>query len=205
MRGYNDFLERRLRRSGACKAKQRDEYQKGALWNYTNVTVHTARRHFDDDIGRASALLVQASKLHNGGATRLATDIRSASVAMAVGAMDAYLCDKYVDCLTSVLREYRTGSWPGNLPRFYAKQQLPAGEVLDTSRAARPNWAIRMAARSVMEKDNMLSISRVKDHFNPILPWPEDMGQLPAEASESKSPGPDRSPDSDPDRGASWG
>ena len=130
----------------------------------------TARRYFDDDIGRASALLVQASKLHNGGATRLATDFRSASVAMAVGAMDAYLCDKYVDCLTSVLREYRCGSWPGNLPRFYAKQQLPAGEVLDTSRAARPLWAIRMAARSVMEKDNMLSISRIKDHFNPILP-----------------------------------
>jgi hypothetical protein len=126
----------------------------------------TARRHFDEDIQRSLALHAQAQQL----AGRLGTDVRSGAIAMAVGGMDAYLCDAYVECLTSVLRAYRNGAWTGDLPGFYAKQQLPAGEVLDTSRTQRPQWGIRMAARSVMEKDNMLSIGRVKDHFNPILP-----------------------------------
>lgn len=130
---------------------------------------NTARHHFDEDIQRAEALHGHADGLPG----RLATDTRSAAIAMAVGAMDAYLCDAYVDCLTSVLRAYRNGAWSGDLPAFYFNQQLPAGEVLDTSRASRPQWGIRMAARRVMEKDNMLSITRVKDHFNPILPTGE--------------------------------
>lgn len=144
----------------------------------------TARRHFDQDILRAEAMLNQARELdRSGGDARLVQDVRIAAVSMAVGAMDAYLCDKYVDCLTKVLRAYASGSWAGDLPAAYRRERLPAGEVLDRSRTARPAWGIRMAARSIMEKDNMLAISRIEDMFNPVLPsgqklWADFIGQM---------------------------
>ena len=64
----------------------------------------TFRRHFDEDILRAESLQVLA----DGGAPAIITgtradDIRLASVAMAAGAMDAYFCDAYVDCLAKRL------------------------------------------------------------------------------------------------------
>lgn len=127
----------------------------------------TARIHFDDDIARADLLRIEASRVQTDG---LARDIRISGVALAVGALDAYLCDAYVDCLATVLRAYFLGEWKGRLPRYYAKQQLPAGEILDNSRKMRPLWSIRMAARKVMERDDMLSIGRLPDYFNPILP-----------------------------------
>lgn len=132
---------------------------------------NTARTHFDEDISRAEQLCEQAKQLEDSGADkRLYGDIRFSAIGMAVGALDAYLCDKYVDCLSSVLKAYSNGDWQGNLPAYYRKQLLPAGEILDRSRESRPLWSIRMAARSIMEKDNMLSIGRVESMFNPILP-----------------------------------
>jgi hypothetical protein len=89
---------------------------------------------------------------------------------MAVGSLDAYLCDAYVDCLTAVLRAYAQNTWVGKLPAAYAKQMLPAGEILKSTRRHRPLWRVRMAARKVMEKDNMLALSRIEDCFNGILP-----------------------------------
>lgn len=99
----------------------------------------------------------------------LGNDLLLSSVAMSIGAMDAYLCDAFVDCLTAALRSYRKGTWAGVFPSGYAKQNLPAG-ILLTTKASRPDWAIRMAARNLMERQNVLSISLVDDLFNPILP-----------------------------------
>lgn len=131
----------------------------------------TAYKHFDEDMDRAWDLLQQAGTLETAGRKQaLHRDLRHASLAMAVGAMDAYLCDAYVDCLTSVLKAYTSRKWKGSLPSAYAKQPLPAGIVLDTSRQNRPRWALRMAARAVMERDNMLALSRIPNQFNPILP-----------------------------------
>lgn len=131
----------------------------------------TFRKHFDQDIKRAEELQVLSSSLQAAGSPRrLYQDVRLSGVALAVGALDAYLCDAYVDCLTTVLKSYRNGHWAGDLPRHYAKQPLPAGEVLDRSRASRPLWSIRMASRRVMERDNMLQLSRLPESFNGILP-----------------------------------
>lgn len=130
----------------------------------------TAKTYFDEDITRAKALLTHALALDGNGVTQMSRDIRGAAVAMAVGAMDAYFCDKYVDCLTKALSAYSTGVWPGQFPSSYRKQQLPAGEVLDASRPHRPRWGIRMAARAVMEKDYMYSLTRLDDAFNGSLP-----------------------------------
>ncbi len=131
----------------------------------------TPRKHFAEDIARAIALLDHADELSNSaGDSPLVIDLRHSAVAMAVGAMDAYFCDAYVDCLTTALRAYVSGKWKGNLPAEYANRELPAGEVLDTSRQRRPLWAIRMAARKIMERDSMLNISRIDELFNPALP-----------------------------------
>ena len=131
----------------------------------------TFRTHFNDDITRTENLLARSRAMQDAGEPeRLYQDIRLSSVALAVGALDAYLCDAYVDCLTAVLRAYTQGQWVGALPSAYSKQLLPAGEILKSTRQHRPLWRVRMAARKVMEKDNMLSLSRLEDHFNGILP-----------------------------------
>ena len=131
----------------------------------------TAKNHFDEDIGRAFALQTRAQAIQGGGdATQLPEDIRGAAVALAVGAMDAYFCDKFVDCLTKALQSYSEGTWNGPFPSAFRQQLLPAGEVLDASRTHRPKWGIRMAAKAVMERDNMYSLSRLDDVFNGILP-----------------------------------
>ena len=131
----------------------------------------TAKTHFDEDIARAFALHTNAQALQAAGdATQFPQDIRGAAVALAVGAMDAYFCDKYADCLTKALQAYSAGGWIGAFPSAFRQQLLPAGEVLDASRPHRPRWGIRMAVKAVMEKDNMYSISRLKEAFNGILP-----------------------------------
>ncbi len=135
------------------------------------MTLRTPRKHFDEDINRAHDMIrMSKDKDSDGAGERLVHDVRLSAVALAVGAMDAYFSDAYVDCLTSVLRAYIHGKWRGDLPSAYAKRELPAGEVLDSSRQNRPLWALRMATRTIMERDNMLSISRISDQFNGILP-----------------------------------
>ena len=145
-----------------------------AFWSSASSNqpmANTARTHFDEDLTRAEEMLGHAKLMQDAGTQeRLCQDIRIASIATAIGAMDAYLCDKYVDCLTSVLKAYWQGKWRGDLPSFYARAKLPAGFVLDTSRTRRPGWSIRMAARRIMERETILSLSKVDEMFNPILP-----------------------------------
>lgn len=131
----------------------------------------TFRVHFNEDITRAEAIFNRSEAMILAGEpVRLCTDLRLSAVAMAVGSLDAYLCDAYVDCLTAVLRAYAANTWVGKLPAAYSKQMLPAGEILKATRQHRPFWSVRMAARKVMEKDNMLALSRIEDCFNGILP-----------------------------------
>lgn len=142
----------------------------------------TFRRHFDDDISRAESLL----SLANGASPALkkgsrTDDVRLAAVAMAVGAMDAYFCDAYVDCLAKRLQSFKVGVL--DLPPSYAQRSLPAEALIRPTQTIRPNWALRMAARGVMERENVLDLNRVADLFNPVLPkgqklWPSVMGPI---------------------------
>lgn len=130
----------------------------------------TARSHFDQDIFRAYRIHGQGAAMGaNPADPVLKNDLLLASAAMSIGALDAYLCDAFVDCLTAALRAYRGGTWVGAFPSGYAKQNLPAG-ILLAKKASRPNWAIRMASRHLMERQNILSITRLEELFNPILP-----------------------------------
>ena len=142
----------------------------------------TFRRHFDEDISRAESLLA----LGNGGAPAIrkgnrADDVRLASVAMAVGAMDAYFCDAYVDCLAKRLQSFKSGAL--GLPGSYGRRNLPTAILLSPPQNLRPNWSLRMAARDVMERENVLDLDRVTELFNPVLPkgeklWPNIMGRI---------------------------
>ena len=142
----------------------------------------TFRRHFDQDISRAESLLALANGaapvIRNGNRS---DDIRLAAVAMAVGAMDAYFCDAYVDCLARRLQSYKSGIL--DLPESYGRRNLPTAALLSPPQNLRPNWSLRMAARDVMEKENVLDLDRVTELFNPVLPegetlWPNIMHRI---------------------------
>lgn len=124
----------------------------------------TARRHFDDDFARATDLLVHARACAE---EPLRTDLARCAVAFGVGALDAYLCDAFVDALARKMKQCRRDDEA--LPPGYAKLSIPAGPLL-ASYEARPNWGLRMAARAMMEKDNLLQLGRLKDLVNPVLP-----------------------------------
>lgn len=128
----------------------------------------TARQHFNEDIARSEALYSQGVAVAAANPD-LAADLFRSAVAAAVGAMDAYLCDAYVDCLTRALRACRANGGP-KLPSGYAKELLPAGPLISNSYTQRVNWSLRMAARARMEKDNLLQVGRVKEMLNPVLP-----------------------------------
>ena len=126
----------------------------------------TPRSHFNDDISRAWALHANAisTEVSNG---PLALDVGRVAVAFGVGALDAYLCDAFTDTLARCLKSCRqNGHAP---PAGYAKLELPIGPLM-TDYAVRRNWGLRMAARALMERDNLLRLSRLKELLNPALP-----------------------------------
>lgn len=126
----------------------------------------TARSHFNDDMARAWALHGVAV---SSGATNmpLATDIARTAVAFGVGALDAYLCDAFSDTLARCLKHCRRSG--DAVPAGYARLALPVGPLFNDY-AVRANWGLRMASRALMERDNLLQLSRLKDLFNPGLP-----------------------------------
>lgn len=126
----------------------------------------TARNHFDDDISRARAVYALAVTTNQSDPT-LAEDIGRVAIAFGVGAMDAYLCDAFTDTLARCLKNCRRTNRA--LPGGYKKLELPIGPLM-IPYGKRQNWALRMAARALMERDNLLQLSRLKELFNPALP-----------------------------------
>lgn len=94
-------------------------------------------------------------------------DIGRVSVSFGVGAMDAYLCDAFADTLARCLRSCRQNGHV--LPDGYKKLELPIGPLM-TNYRARANWGLRMATRALMERDNLLRLSRLRELLNPALP-----------------------------------
>jgi len=97
----------------------------------------TFRKHFDEDMSRVESLL----ELANGSAPVMrkgerANDVRLGSIAMAVGAMDAYFCDAYVDCLAKRLQSYKTRGLA--LPTSYANRKLPTEALLNPTQSSDP-------------------------------------------------------------------
>ncbi len=82
----------------------------------------------------------------------------------AVGAFDAYFCDAYTDIVAAtIISKSRHGAM--SLPDFFYDIRFPVRAILEPY-AANANWRWRMAARKMMERENVLKLDRIKSLFN---------------------------------------
>lgn len=118
----------------------------------------TAHRHFTEDIGRARAILNHADPLpsRTDSEQLLRSDLLRSAWMFAIGALDAYFCDATV---SSKSRQNNI-----NLPEFLYEIKFPIRAILEEY--DNPNWRWRMAARKMMERENVLSLSTIQSLFN---------------------------------------
>jgi hypothetical protein len=126
----------------------------------------TALDHFQEDVARAYAIVAHAHPLPAGTATEqmLRSDLLRSAWMFAVGALDAYFCDAYTDLVAAtIISKSRHDSM--TLPEFFYNIRFPVRAILETP-AVNLNWRWRMAARKMMERENVLSLDEVKKLFN---------------------------------------
>ncbi|MBV7299300.1 HEPN domain-containing protein [Enterovibrio paralichthyis] len=124
----------------------------------------TALSHFSQDIQRSRELKSHADSLSD---STLKDDIYRASWMMAIGALDAYFCDAFADVLSKILNAKNFD----NAIRLNDKiksLKLPISSLLQ-AHTTNSNWKWRNAARELIEKDNVLSLVKIKDLFNHIM------------------------------------
>lgn len=121
--------------------------------------LRTAKQHFDEDNRRATTLLTHGKGLQ---ADMLRDDILRAAWMMAVGACDAYFSDAYGDLIARTLRAKELEP-EIDIPDRLNNLRLP---VIAIIRQAHGGWRWRMAARELMEDQNVLSLERIKNLFN---------------------------------------
>jgi hypothetical protein len=126
----------------------------------------TAFQHFQDDLSRARAIVVLADPLPQGSALerRVRSDLLRSAWMFAVGALDAYFCDAYTDVVAaSIISKSRHPVM--TLPDFFYNIRFPVRAILEPY-AVNINWRWRMAARKMMERETVLSLSTVQSLFN---------------------------------------
>jgi hypothetical protein len=125
----------------------------------------TALQHFQDDIARAKAIVVHADRLPQGSAAEklLRSDLLRSAWMFAVGALDAYFCDAYTDLIAATVSS-KSRQPAINLPDFFYEIRFPVRAILEEY--DNPNWRWRMAARKMMEKEHVLTLSTIQTLFN---------------------------------------
>lgn len=124
----------------------------------------TALSHFQQDIQRSKELKVHADTL---GDSVLKDDVYRSSWMMAVGALDAYFCDAFADVLSKILNAKNKDDSVKLTDRIKSLK-LPISSLLQFS-SSNTSWKWRNAARELIEKDNVLSLKKVKELFNHIM------------------------------------
>jgi hypothetical protein len=85
---------------------------------------------------------------------------------VAIGALDAYFCDAYTDLVAATVSS--KSRQPGiTLPEVFYEIKFPVRSILEEY--YNPNWRWRMAARKMMERENVLSLSTIQELFNKFL------------------------------------
>jgi hypothetical protein len=84
----------------------------------------------------------------------------------AVGALDAYFCDAYTDLVAATINS-KSRQTTIALPDSFYEIKFPIKAILEEY--ANPNWRWRMAARKMMERENVLSLSTIQKLFNKFL------------------------------------
>src|SRR5438874_4381120 len=81
----------------------------------------------------------------------------------AVGALDAYFCDAYTDIVAATVSS-KSRQPTITLPDFLYEIKFPVRAILEEYE--NPNWRWRMAARKMMERENVLSLATIQMLFN---------------------------------------
>jgi hypothetical protein len=126
----------------------------------------TALGHFQQDIGRARAIVAHADPLPQGTAAQqlLRGDLLRSAWMFGVGALDAYFCDAYTDIVAAtIIAKSRHAVLV--LLEFFHDIRFPVRAILEPY-ANNLNWRWRMAARKMMERENVLSLATIWTLFN---------------------------------------
>lgn len=124
--------------------------------------LQTAKSHFDNDLARARALMNNA-----GSVPACADDMLRSALMFAVGACDAYFADAYADLISRVLRAKELQPAVA-LPDRLNNLRMPVTAILRPT--TMPGWRWRMAARELVEKENVLSFKQIRELFNHFFP-----------------------------------
>jgi len=81
----------------------------------------------------------------------------------AVGALDAYYCDAYTDIVTATASS-KSRQPAITLPESVYDIKFPIRAILEVYDYS--NWRWRMAARKMMERENVISLSTIQTLFN---------------------------------------
>jgi hypothetical protein len=124
-----------------------------------------ALQHFDEDVARARAILVHADPLSRTSTAEqlLRSDLLRSAWMFAVGAMDAYFCDAYTDIVAATASS-KSRQPAITLPEWAYDIKIPIRAVLE--QYDNEDWRWRMAARKMMARENVISLSAVQTLFN---------------------------------------
>lgn len=125
----------------------------------------TALKHFREDVARARAIVAHADPLQRTTAAErvLRSDLLRSAWMFAVGALDAYFCDAYTD-LVAATASSKSRQPNIALPEWAYDIKVPIRAVLEEY--DNDNWRWRMAARKMMERENVINLPAVKTLFN---------------------------------------
>ncbi|MBX3412743.1 MAG: hypothetical protein KF708_08650 [Pirellulales bacterium] len=125
----------------------------------------TALQHFNDDIARARAIVAHAHPLPRGTPVEklLRSDLLRGAWMFAVGALDAYFCDAYTDMIAATASS-KSRQPTITLPDWVYEIKFPLRAILEEY--DNENWRWRMAARKMMERENVVSLKTIQDLFN---------------------------------------
>jgi hypothetical protein len=126
----------------------------------------TPLSHFRQDIERARAIITHAGPLPASTPAEqlLRGDLLRSAWMFAVGALDAYYCDAYTDIVAAtIIAKSRHAALA--LPEFFQDIRFPVRAILEPY-TNNVNWRWRMAARQMMERENVLSLATIQTLFN---------------------------------------
>lgn len=126
----------------------------------------TALNHFQQDTRRARAIVSHAAQLPTATSPErlLRSDLLRSGWMFAVGALDAYFCDAYTDIVAAAI--ISKNRYPAlALPEFFYDIRFPVRAILEPY-SNNVNWRWRMAARKMMERENVLRLDTIHGLFN---------------------------------------
>jgi hypothetical protein len=126
----------------------------------------TALNHFNQDIARARSIVAHADPLPRTtpALDLLRSDLLRSAWMFSVGAFDAYFCDAYTDLVAATIIS-KSRQPTVSLPDWFYEIKFPVRAILEPY-ANNVNWRWRMAAREMMSRENVLSLSTVQTLFN---------------------------------------